>query len=99
DPDLDHELAKVPRNLEKIVGGSDEDRVGQVERDVQIAIDELRPPLRIDELLERLYRVPIDVAEPDEVQLLQQEDGIADPGLAVARNDFPDLSTGPDAAA
>src|SRR5690606_32583462 len=92
DADLDEEIAQHARDTIEVMRGGDEDRVGEVERDLQITVQISFPVVRMEELLQRLDRIALNVPEADLIDLLQQVDRIGHSRIAVRRNQAPGLS-------
>src|SRR5690606_11820160 len=67
---------------------------GEVERDVEIAVDEAALAIPLEHLFERLDGVALDLAEPDLVHLLEHEQRIADADVAERGGDLAGLRAG-----
>src|SRR5690606_41326754 len=88
DPDLDHQVAEVAGDAKELLRGREEERLGQVEREVEVPVDELVPLLPGQHMLHGLDRVALDLAESDQVHLLEEEDGVADADVAELSHDL-----------
>ena len=68
--------------LASAVGGRDEQDLGEVERDIQVDVPEAGVLLGVEELEQGRRRVAVIVrAAADLVDLVEDDDGVADPGL------------------
>ena len=88
--DLDHfhTVHQSRRNGLKVVGGGDEEDIGEVELNIQIPVDELLVLLRVEDFQEGRGGISSEIGG-HLVHLVQEEDGVSGPGPLDLVNDLP----------
>ena len=79
DADLHHEVAQVARHAEEVLRRSHEQHFAQVERQMNVAIDERLARIPLEDFFHRFDRIAFDFAQADLIHFLQHEHGSRTP--------------------